>query len=596
LRQPLELAPGWYRLRGWIKAEEAGTNAKHAGGRISIRSDTGGATSRIISGSKDWTLVERDFPILPGGESANVRLEAYRKPDGKVFFDDIELRRLTPPVVEGFLRYPNYRGMLFEDRPQLIQMSVVADPKVAKIPLSDVIVRMTIANEGNNNAVIRSTEQTPSASSFVMTLDAAPLPLGIYTLRLQALKRGDATPLSTFPPYRIVKLPASARSDLSVYVDHDNVLVLGGRRVFALGIYDTSGYSKSPKAYEKRISMIAEAPINLYLNYWFGNAPIQALNALMVTLQKHRMWYLHTTMTWHSDRKRWPGARPCEGQTADELGQEKFTVCMAEELGRNPQLAGWYTVDEEPASEANRVFKQYLALRQGHPGGITFIAQNKKRELSWWRDTADVIDAHKYPIFNIPEGSLSPLEQVTELTEAAQAAVERSRPVWSVVQFYQHGSKGHWPTYEELRTMSYMAIVAGAKGLFYWSYGAKGLAWVKDPQRKEELGQRLVKVTKEIKSLEPALLNPDAPEILTGYTPTETMRVLSKRVGDTRYVIAVNNMSQETRAAFTLSEPAGTVEVIGEGRTVQPSAQNRFDDRFAPYATHVYKIQGPTSR
>jgi hypothetical protein len=262
-------------------------------------------------------------------------------------------------------------------------------------------------------------------------------------------------------------------------------------------------------------------------------------------------------------------------------------------LGSHPALAGWYTADERPSDQAERVFHQYKILREYDPDGVTFIAQNKLRELSWWRDAADVIDAHRYPIYNIPEGRLSPLEWVLGSTDAAQDAVERSRPVWSVIQYFPHGRKGHWPTYDELRTMSYMAIIAGAKGLFYWSYGAKGLAWVKDDEAREALWQRLVKVTKEIKTLEPALLSRDAPEILTNRTVVEGIRFLAKKVDNTRYIFAVNSSPEERQATFVLHDRAKTATVIGEGRAISLQAGNSFTEHFAPYAAHVYKISGP---
>ncbi len=75
-----------------------------------------------------------------------------------------------------------------------------------------------------------------------------------------------------------------------------------------------------------------------------------------------------------------------------------------------------------------------------------------------------------------------------------------------------------------------MAIVEGATGLFYWSYGVRALEWVKDPVQHAALYQELIDVTTEIKSLEPVLLSPDAPVISansaagTVFTKTEDRR------------------------------------------------------------------------
>jgi hypothetical protein len=302
------------------------------------------------------------------------------------------------------------------------------------------------------------------------------------------------------------------------------------------------------------------------------------------------MAYLHTVNSWYPGHANEPKQSSCGGRAA-ATGLEAFTSCMARELGRLPGFAGWYTADEQRASAAENVFAQYKALREAAPAGVTFIAQNAPRELVMWRDVTDVLGVDPYPIYNIPEGRPSPLEMVTDWVERAQEAVQRSRPVWAVIQYFQFGSKGHWPTYDELRTMSYMAIVAGAKGLFYWSYGARGLAWVKDPVLKADLWQRLVKVAKEIKSLEPALLAPDAPDVIASQMPQGTIRLLAKRQGGVRLVIAVNNSNQTTAATIRLAQAGSRATVVGEGRSILLESGVTVSDVFPPYATHVYSIE-----
>ena len=63
--------------------------------------------------------------------------------------------------------------------------------------------------------------------------------------------------------------------------------------------------------------------------------------------------------------------------------------------------------------------------------------------------------------------------------------------------------------------MSLMAITEGARGLFYWSFGQRALGSVRNEQRRREYWQRALAVTKEIKQLEPALVAPDDPGIVS---------------------------------------------------------------------------------
>jgi hypothetical protein len=59
--------------------------------------------------------------------------------------------------------------------------------------------------------------------------------------------------------------------------------------------------------------------------------------------------------------------------------------------------------------------------------------------------------------------------------------------------------------------------------------------------------------------------------------------------GDT-YIFVVNSNSEENTATITVPRIAsGTVEVIDENRTISLS-DNKFEDEFAAYAVHIYKI------
>ncbi|HEY7509106.1 MAG TPA: hypothetical protein VIG50_02590 [Vicinamibacteria bacterium] len=586
--QDLTVPPGWYRLRGWIKPVRAGASAAGSGGRIGLYAGSAalGATP-VVAGTADWTRVEREKVLVPDGAPVTQCLEAYAKPDGDLFFDDVELNRLAPPMVDAFVLYPNYRGMLLASGPQEVRVSLRA-PADAPVP-----ARLTLTPEGGADALV-TVHADASAQRRAVALDASRLPPGAYTLRVEALDARTRAVRFQYPPHRIVKLAPGAERSWHVYVAPDGVLVRGGQRQLVLGIYDTGGYSEDPLAYEERLSAIAQAPFNMYVNYRIGRASTAALDALMSALKRKGMAYLHTVNFWYADDEQWPLLPPCGGRSAAAAGEEAYTACRARELGDNPALAGWYTADERPAEVAPRVFRQYRTLR-AHDDGVTFIAQNAPHELVWYRDVADVIGVDPYPIFNIPEGAPSPLEQVTEWVDLAQAAVERSRPVWAVIQFFQFGGNGHWPTYDELRSMSYMALVAGARGLFYWSYGAGALSHVADDRLREEYWQRLVRVTREIKSLEPALLGPDDPTLLAA-PPAGRLRALARRGPDGALLVVVNNGPQPARATLRLGRAMGAAEVVGEGRRVALAGGTELADDFAPYAAHVYRFAAEAAR
>src|SRR5208337_4183305 len=85
-------------------------------------------------------------------------------------------------------------------------------------------------------------------------------------------------------------------------------------------------------------------------------------------------------------------------------------------------------------------------------------------------------------------------------------------PVWTVIQFFWLSRLSHFPTEQELHDMSWMAITEGARGVFYWSYGLRGLEWrTPDPVVRQQRYDELIGVARGIEELEPVLLAPDSP-------------------------------------------------------------------------------------
>jgi hypothetical protein len=196
-----------------------------------------------------------------------------------------------------------------------------------------------------------------------------------------------------------------------------------------------------------------------------------------------------------------------------------------------------------------------------------------------------------YPLYGAEPKGGYPLGMVADWTRACQEAVQRSRPVFAVLQYFQFTGKGRWPTCDELRNMSYMAIAEGSTGLFYWSFGNKGLSWVKDLKAKEDYWDRLKRVTGELHELEPVLLSPDSPDVLSEQPPGP-LRVLCKEHGGKRYVFASNPTGKEVKAAFRLKAEAKGISVHKEGRDLTPENGGRaFSDGFGPFQAHIYVLQ-----
>jgi hypothetical protein len=420
-------------------------------------------------------------------------------------------------------------------------------------------------------------------------LDAAGLPGASWLLRAELLDAGG-TPTSRYPDHRIVRVPARARAELRVWYDERSVLHLDGKPAFVLGLYTTGGYSTTRSTYASGpdgwgVTKMSEAPINMLINYHLGRAPIPALSTYMDELASRGIRYLQTVNFYYRDD---PQYKEIDYPAARD-GEEALNRWVARTLSAHPGFAGFYTADERPADMVPRVFAQKRALAAAAPGSVTYavLGDGLERQAPLWRDAADVLGLDPYPVAQ-PAGH-NDLAMVGEWTRLGQDAVKGSRPIWMVIQYFPLTGAGGWPTGPDIKTMSWMAIVEGARGLLYWSWGEKGLAWIKDPRQRESKWGELVRITKEIKALEPVLLAPDATVVTGG---PAGVHVLGKRTADgARYVFAYNTGAAPVTATWALTAPAGAVIDLDAQAPGPKLEGGGFAASFGPYEVKRFQIR-----
>ena len=395
-----------------------------------------------------------------------------------------------------------------------------------------------------------------------------------------------------YPDYRIVKLPGKAREKLHAWYDERNVFHAGGKPQFVIGLYNTSGYSTTRASYAQGIDgawgndRISEAPINMLINYHLGAAPIEALTTYLDDLQARGIRYLQTVNFYRPSDGLWKYVQ----YPAAKKGEDELNRWVADTLGKHPGLAGFYTMDERPADQVPLVFRQYQQLAAAAPGTVTYgvLGDGWESQAPLWRDVLDVMGLDPYPITK-PAGQ-NDLAMVGEWTRLGQDAVKRSRPVWMVLQYFPVTDAAGWPSEAELRAMSWMAIIEGARGLLYWSFGEKGLAWVKDAKEKEARWAELVRVTKEIKALEPVLLAPDA-AVVARESSGGSVRTLGKATPDGRYLFAYNTRNSPTRVTWTLAAAATETVDLATGKPGPRVEGAAITVELAPYEVRRLRIR-----
>ncbi len=583
--QTVTLEPGLYTVEGWVKTRDVATGDKRSGVRLCLDARPSGnwwQCSEVARGTTDWTRLRVAGIAVRERGSYKVWLGAYGAPDGTAWFESVSLTAARKPPLDVYLLYPNFRGMLFDDRPQTVRVAVGAAARAGR-------VRLSLVDEASGQA--RASREYDATPSLTAELDAAGLAPGRYLLRVELLEAGG-TVTARHADYRIVKLPARAREKMTVWYDERNVTYFGGKPAFVLGLYTTSGYSTTRSTYAAGADgwgndRIAQAPINLLINYHLGRAPIPALGVYLDDLHARGIRYLQTVNFYHRQDGQY---REIEYPAARQ-GEDELNRWVARTLGAHPGLAGFYVMDEQSAEMVPTVFRQYRALAAAAPGSVTYgvLGDGKESQAPLWRDALDVMGLDPYPVLK-PSGQ-NDLAMVGEWTRLGQDAVKRSRPVWMVLQYFPLTAAGGWPSESDLRAMSWMAIIDGARGLLYWSFGEKGLAWVKDPRVREQKWAELLRVTKEIKALEPVLLAPDT-AVVSRDSSGGAIRSLGKTGPDgARYLFAYNTRNAPTRVTWTLAAPAAETFDLATGRPGPTVEGGAITAELGPYEVRRLRIR-----
>lgn len=168
-------------------------------------------------------------------------------------------------------------------------------------------------------------------------------------------------------------------------------------------------------------------------------------------------------------------------------------------------LAAWYLQDEPdvtrtPPAELESSDEK---VHRWSPGVPTAFVVGQGSAVARYAGAGDVVMVDWYPVPHLP------LETVGEQVALAVAGAQ-SKPVWAVLQamdwrgYPQRDPKkariGRFPTQAELRFMSYDAVLAGARGLWFFSDTMPGGATLGE---RPELWSRVAGVSREMRAMAP---------------------------------------------------------------------------------------------
>ncbi len=280
----------------------------------------------------------------------------------------------------------------------------------------------------------------------------------------------------------------------------------------------------------------------------------------------------------------------------------------------HPALAFWKGADEPewgkvPPEKTQRFYDIVHELDPKHPVWITQAPRGTVDSLSRYVASYDVGAMDVYPVSYPPgvHGNIAN-KNLSMVGDYAMRIAETggSKPFWMVLQICFSGVTNpgktlRFPTFPELRYMSYQSIVAGARGLLYfggnvekcWNDYDRVLGW-----NWTYYNRVLNPVLEEFSPhgpVFPALVAPDSRLPVEVSDSAVEFRV--RETGQHLYVIAAMREGETKRVTFTgLPQGIGSGDLLFEEPRKVEAKDGSFTDWFGPNEVHVYRFVSVVGR
>jgi len=269
----------------------------------------------------------------------------------------------------------------------------------------------------------------------------------------------------------------------------------------------------------------------------------------------------------------------------DKTDDEKLAMLKNEIIAfrDHPALLSWYINDEpdgqgRPPKVLEDAYKLIHELDPYHPVSIVFMMPQKAHD---YQNTMDIAMTDPYPI-------PGPANSVMDYLKQYSKAYQYQKSVWLVPQAF--GGQEMWarePTAHEIRLITYMGLVSGAKGIQYYVHAAGNL----NPQS-VSAWSACSDIAVETAQMTPFLLSCDNAPIVSTHEPDLFTRTFSYK--GNLLVMVVNN--QNTPRQFNLKLAATDTslthiaELWFENRSV-PFKDGNISDMIDAYGSRVYLIR-----
>jgi len=291
----------------------------------------------------------------------------------------------------------------------------------------------------------------------------------------------------------------------------------------------------------------------------------------------------------------------------------------------DPTIIGWMHGDEPdnaqslgegkgygPPIAPARIVKDYEAIRAADPSrpvmlnlgqGVAWdrwhgrgVRSNHPEDYPEYLKGCDIASFDIYPVAHSHPDVSGRLWYVAQGVERLVKWAGGKQVVWNCIECTRIQNPNAKATPHQVKCEVWMSLIHGSQGLIYfvheWEPRFNESALLSDPP----MLAAVTAINRQILRLAPVLSSPTVPDAVrvSSDKPDAPVAIMAKGHGGALYVFAVGMRDAETTASFTLTglTGAGNAEVLDEDRKLAVQ-DARFQDRFRPWDTHLYRIAIP---
>jgi hypothetical protein len=224
------------------------------------------------------------------------------------------------------------------------------------------------------------------------------------------------------------------------------------------------------------------------------------------------------------------------------------------------------------------------------------VRTNKPEDYPLYVQGADILSFDIYPVTHTHKDVTDKLWMVPYGVERLRGWVNDRKPVWTCIECTNIDHPDKKPTPRQVRSMVWMSIIHGAKGIIYFCHSFKPTSDEDALLADKEMSAAVAIINKEVSGLAAVINSPAVAEPVTVQSSPESIPVatmMKKRSGAT-FVFAAAMRDGPTTATFRVPGVTGKkrVYVLSENRWLD-STDGIWRDDFNSYDVHLYRILTP---